>query len=175
MERQNLKLKKTLEVLKKLREENISIDDLIEAIEVVNQLSGEVSITEEQNVPAAMIEMEKERAKSIEMEVTEQLHKFGIPSNIKGFNFIRTGILMGLQNPECMESATKVMYPSIAKEYKTTSSGVERAIRHAIEVAWTRGNLEEVLKFFPCYATNTTQRATNMEFLATIVDYYKCR
>lgn len=64
MERQNLKLKKTLEVLKKLREENISIDDLIEAIEVVNQLSGEVSITEEQNVSAAMIEMKKKEPKA---------------------------------------------------------------------------------------------------------------
>ena len=166
MEGQRKKLKSTLEVLKKLREENISINDLIEAIEVINHLSGEVSIAE---VPVALIEPEKE-TKSIEMEVTEQLHRFGIPTNIKGFSFIRTGILMGLQKPECMESVTKVMYPSIAKEHKTTSSRVERAIRHAIEVAWTRGSLEEILKFFPYY---DVQQATNKEFFATMIDYYK--
>ncbi len=165
MEGQRKKLKSTLEVLKKLREENISINDLIEAIEVINHLSGEVSIAE---VPVALSEPEKE--KSIEMEVTEQLHRFGIPTNIKGFSFIRTGILMGLQKPECMESVTKVMYPSIAKEHKTTSSRVERAIRHAIEVAWTRGSLEEILKFFPYY---DVQQATNKEFFATMIDYYK--
>lgn len=169
MERRNVKLGKTLEVLKVLRERNISIDDLIETIEVIHELEVKGNTTEEEQ--KILVDLEDETLKSTEIEVTKQLHKFGIPSNVKGFYFIRTGILMGLQLPECVDAICKVMYPCIAKEYKTTSSRVERAIRHAIEVACTRGSLEEVLKFFPCY--DTSHKVTNKEFLTTMIDYYK--
>ena len=106
----------------------------------------------------------------IELVVTDIIHQLGIPAHIKGYHYIRTGIIFSIENPELMESVTKLLYPTIAKEYNTTSSRVERAIRHAIEIAWERGNVDILNKFFGYTIDSFKGKPTNSEFLALISD-----
>ncbi len=106
----------------------------------------------------------------LELEVTNILHDLGVPAHIKGYQYLRDSILVSLEDEEMLNSITKILYPSIAKRNKTTSSRVERAIRHAIEVAWTRGNLDTMEALFG-YTINTGKgKPTNSEFIALITD-----
>ncbi|MBP5238589.1 MAG: sporulation transcription factor Spo0A, partial [Clostridia bacterium] len=84
----------------------------------------------------------------LETQVTKIIHQVGVPAHIKGYQYLRTAIMMSVSDPSAMESVTKVLYPTIAKQYQTTTSRVERAIRHAIEVAWDRGDLDVLNAFF---------------------------
>lgn len=108
----------------------------------------------------------------LEYQVTNVIRKFGIPAHIKGYQYIREGIMMSIKDEEMLSFITKFLYPTIAKEYNTTASSVERAIRHAIGVAWERGNAKTVLKEFGYYH-GASKRPTNCEFLSTIVDSFR--
>ncbi len=106
----------------------------------------------------------------MEVVVTEVIHQLGVPAHIKGYHYLREAILASLNNGDLLESVTKMLYPTVAKKFDTTSSRVERAIRHAIEIAWDRGNLDTLNSFFG-YTVNTCKgKPTNSEFIALITD-----
>lgn len=107
---------------------------------------------------------------NMEIVVTDVIHQLGVPAHIKGYHYLREAILSSIEDPELLESVTKLLYPTVAKRFDTTSSRVERAIRHAIEIAWDRGNLDTLNAFFG-YTVNTCKgRPTNSEFIALITD-----
>ncbi len=107
---------------------------------------------------------------SLEVIVTDVIHQLGVPAHIKGYHYLREAILSSIDNPELLESVTKLLYPSVAQKFNTTSSRVERAIRHAIEIAWDRGDLDILNSFFG-YTVNTCKgKPTNSEFIALITD-----
>ena len=107
---------------------------------------------------------------SIESEVTEIIHEIGVPAHIKGYHYVRNSIMLAIENSEMIESVTKLLYPTVAKMHKTTSSRVERAIRHAIEVAWDRGDIEVLNSYFGYTIHNGRGKPTNSEFVAMIAD-----
>lgn len=108
--------------------------------------------------------------RDLEKDVTDMIHEIGVPAHIKGYQYLREAIMMSVEDNEMLNSITKVLYPSIAKKYQTTSSRVERAIRHAIEVAWSRGKMETLDALFG-YTINTGKgKPTNSEFIALIAD-----
>ncbi len=106
----------------------------------------------------------------LEKEVTEILHEIGIPAHIKGYMYLRTAIIETYINVDFLGQITKVLYPEIASKYKTTSSRVERAIRHAIEVAWNRGNIDAIDEIFAYTISASKAKPTNSEFIAMIAD-----
>lgn len=95
---------------------------------------------------------------NMEIVVTDVIHQLGVPAHIKGYHYLREAILSSIEDPELLESVTKLLYPTVAKRFDTTSSRVERAIRHAIEIAWDRGNLDTLNAFFG-YTVNTCKGA----------------
>lgn len=107
---------------------------------------------------------------NIELNVTEILHQIGVPAHIKGYHYLRKSIIMAVETPEIINSITKQLYPSVAKEINTTSSRVERAIRHAIEVAWDRGDVDVLNSYFGYTIHNDRGKPTNSEFIAMISD-----
>lgn len=106
----------------------------------------------------------------LEAQVTKIIHQIGVPAHIKGYQYLRTAIIMAIKDNEVINSVTKVLYPTVAKQYNTTSSRVERAIRHAIEVAWDRGDLDVLNAFFGYTVQNSRGKPTNSEFIAMIAD-----
>lgn len=109
---------------------------------------------------------------SLEKRLSDLLHEVGVPAHIKGYNYIRTGILLTFENQdEYVGQITKSLYPEIAKRYKTTSSRVERAIRHAIEIAWNRGNIDLIDEIFGYSISAEKAKPTNSEFIVMIADY----
>ena len=106
----------------------------------------------------------------LESQVTKVIHQIGVPAHIKGYQYLRTAILMTIEDNEVINSVTKILYPSVAKQYQTTSSRVERAIRHAIEVAWDRGDIDTLNAYFGYTIQNTRGKPTNSEFIAMIAD-----
>lgn len=107
---------------------------------------------------------------SLEVVVTEIIRRLGIPAHVKGYQYLRTAIVNTVDDVSLMDSITKQLYPEVAKQHSTTSTRVERAIRHAIEIAWTRGNSEELNELFG-YSVNTADRKpTNSEFIALVSD-----
>ena len=107
---------------------------------------------------------------SIELKVTEILHQIGVPAHIKGYHYLRDSIIMSIEQPEIINAVTKRLYPSVAKKYETTSSRVERAIRHAIEVAWDRGDVDVLNSYFGYTIHISRGKPTNSEFIAMIAD-----
>lgn len=106
----------------------------------------------------------------IELKVTEILHEIGVPAHIKGYHYLRDSIIMSVNQPDIINAVTKQLYPSVAKKYDTTSSRVERAIRHAIEVAWDRGDIDVLNSYFGYTIHNDRGKPTNSEFIAMISD-----
>lgn len=106
----------------------------------------------------------------IESQVTKIIHQIGVPAHIKGYQYLRTAILLTIQDSDIINSVTKVLYPSVAKKYATTTSRVERAIRHAIEVAWDRGDVDTLNSYFGYTIQNNRGKPTNSEFIAMIAD-----
>ena len=98
------------------------------------------------------------------------IHQIGVPAHIKGYQYLRTAILLTIQDSDIINSVTKVLYPSVAKKYATTTSRVERAIRHAIEVAWDRGDVDTLNSYFGYTIQNNRGKPTNSEFIAMIAD-----
>ncbi len=113
---------------------------------------------------------EDKAGSDIESQVTRLIHKVGIPAHIKGYQYLRTAIIMTFENQELINMVTKELYPSIAKKYNTTSSRVERAIRHAIEVAWDRGDYDVLSEMFGYTVQKSKGKPTNSEFIALISD-----
>jgi two-component system response regulator (stage 0 sporulation protein A) len=109
-------------------------------------------------------------SKSLEVEVTNIMHEIGVPAHIKGYQYLRDAIMMVVKDLDVINSITKLLYPSIAKEYNTTPSRVERAIRHAIEVAWSRGQVDAIDSLFGYTVNIGKGKPTNSEFIAMIAD-----
>lgn len=106
----------------------------------------------------------------LETDVTNMIHEIGVPAHIKGYQYLRDAIIMSVRDMEMLSSVTKVLYPTIAKHYQTTPSRVERAIRHAIEVAWSRGKMDTIDELFGYTVSNGKGKPTNSEFIALISD-----
>lgn len=111
----------------------------------------------------------------IETQVTKIIHQIGVPAHIKGYQYLRTAILMTISDSEIINSVTKILYPSVAKKYGTTTSRVERAIRHAIEVAWDRGDVDVLNSYFGYTIQSNRGKPTNSEFIAMIADNLRLR
>ena len=107
---------------------------------------------------------------TLEAEVTAILHEVGVPAHIKGYQYVREAIILVVQNLDAINAVTKVLYPEVAKRFHTTPSRVERAIRHAIEVAWDRGDLETLQGYFGYTVNSAKGKPTNSEFIAMIAD-----
>ena len=114
-----------------------------------------------------------DKGHDLEKDVTDMIHEIGVPAHIKGYQYLREAIMMSVRDGEMLNSITKILYPTIAKKYQTTSSRVERAIRHAIEVAWSRGNMETLDSLFGYTISIGKGKPTNSEFIALIT--YKIR
>ena len=115
-------------------------------------------------------ERQEDEANALQRQVTEVIHEVGVPAHIKGYQYVREAIIIAVQNMEVINAVTKVLYPEVAKRYNTTPSRVERAVRHAIEVAWDRGDLETLQSYFGYTVSNTKGKPTNSEFIAMIAD-----
>ena len=107
---------------------------------------------------------------SIEAMVTSIIHEIGVPAHIKGYQYLREAIIIAVNDMDVINAITKVLYPQVVKTFQTTPSRVERAIRHAIEVAWDRGDLDTLQRFFGYTVSNTKGKPTNSEFIALIAD-----
>lgn len=110
------------------------------------------------------------KEENLENRVTDMLHEIGIPAHIKGYHYLRDAIMMAVEDMDVLNAITKILYPTVAKKYQTTSSRVERAIRHAIEVAWSRGKLDTLDDLFGYTVSNGKGKPTNSEFIALIAD-----
>ena len=113
---------------------------------------------------------EVDNTKHLESDVTEMIHDVGIPAHIKGYQYMRDAIIMVIEDPDMLNSITKILYPTIAKKNHTTPSRVERAIRHSIEVAWSRGNMDIINSLFSYTVSTGKGKPTNSEFIALIAD-----
>ena len=107
---------------------------------------------------------------NLEVTITNIIHQIGVPAHIKGYHYLRYAIMTAVQNPDIINAVTKQLYPTVAKHFDTTSSRVERAIRHAIEVAWDRGDVEVLNSYFGYTIHNSRGKPTNSEFIAMISD-----
>ena len=116
------------------------------------------------------MEEERDRSRTLESMVTAIIHDVGVPAHIKGYQYLREAILIAVNDMDVINAVTKVLYPEVAKRFNTTASRVERAIRHAIEVAWDRGDLETLQKYFGYTVSNVKGKPTNSEFIAMIAD-----
>lgn len=112
---------------------------------------------------------------SLEVVVTEMIHQLGVPAHIKGYHYLRSAIVHCVEDSEMLECVTKLLYPTVADEFQTTPSRVERAIRHAIEIAWDRGDVETLNSYFGFTVNTGKGKPTNSEFVALIADRIKLR
>ena len=137
----------------------------------IRQLMGEESA----NVPGEgfdcrSLNQSGSRDADLEGVVTDIIHEIGVPAHIKGYQYLREAIILTIKDMDMINAVTKVLYPEVAKKFNTTPSRVERAIRHAIEVAWDRGDIEVLQKFFGYTVSNIKGKPTNSEFIAMIAD-----
>lgn len=113
---------------------------------------------------------EEDELHALQRKVTAVIHEVGVPAHIKGYQYVREAIIIAVQDIEVINAVTKVLYPEVAKRFNTTPSRVERAVRHAIEVAWDRGDLETLQSYFGYTVSNAKGKPTNSEFIAMIAD-----
>lgn len=140
----------------------IDYDTFSDKIDMILKNRSNSSASNDKNDTADKIDMET--------QVTRIIHQIGVPAHIKGYQYLRTAILMTISDNDVINSVTKVLYPSVAKKYQTTTSRVERAIRHAIEVAWDRGDVDTLNSYFGYTIQNSRGKPTNSEFIAMIAD-----
>lgn len=141
----------TNELIEELKKRGMSSDDILNAIFA------------EKPIPA-------EKEDNLENKVSKILHEIGIPAHLKGYRYVRKAIIIVVEEPEKMESITKILYPTLAKFFETTPPKVERAIRHAIGVAWDRGDVDTLHKYFGYTIQVERGTPTNSEFIAMIAD-----
>ncbi len=122
------------------------------------------------NVPLYEVKNYYTNSNNIETTITSTMHDIGVPAHIKGYLYLREAITMVYEDIELLGSITKILYPDIAKKYNTTPSRVERAIRHAIEVAWNRGNIDSITELFGYTVNVSKSKPTNSEFIAMVAD-----
>lgn len=152
------------------------IDDLMKAdkeFQIVITVPSSGTKENESEAPAplrAMSVTDKEVTYDLECDVTDMIHEIGVPAHIKGYQYLREAIMMCVKDMEMLNSITKLLYPTIAERYQTTPSRVERAIRHAIEVAWNRGRMETLEALFGYTVNIGKGKPTNSEFIALITD-----
>ena len=120
--------------------------------------------------PAAPVEEPDRQGAGLEGKITAIIHEIGVPAHIKGYQYLREAIMIAVEDMDVINAVTKVLYPEVAKRFGTTASRVERAIRHAIEVAWDRGDLETLQRYFGYTVSNAKGKPTNSEFIAMIAD-----
>ena len=120
--------------------------------------------------PEELVTGQTPGGENLENRVTNMLHEIGIPAHIKGYHYLRDAIMMAVEDMDVLNVITKILYPTVAKKYQTTSSRVERAIRHAIEVAWSRGKLDTLDELFGYTVSTGKGKPTNSEFIALIAD-----
>jgi two-component system response regulator (stage 0 sporulation protein A) len=139
---------------------------------VINRIKNVRNVRDIPEVKKAKVHEKKDEnpIKNLESEVTTIIHELGVPAHIKGYQYLRDGIVMSVRDPDMLNSITKVLYPTIAKKHRTTASRVERAIRHAIEVAWNRGKMDTIDEMFGYTISNYKGKPTNSEFIALITD-----
>lgn len=113
---------------------------------------------------------EEDELHALQRKVTSVIHEVGVPAHIKGYQYVREAIIIAVQDMEVINAVTKVLYPEVARRFNTTPSRVERAVRHAIEVAWDRGDLETLQSYFGYTVSNAKGKPTNSEFIAMIAD-----
>lgn len=147
-------------------------DMVIRRIKQVKQTLGAPRCSETRKVkPYEKCEKKEEKTtRNLETDVTNIIHEIGVPAHIKGYQYLREAIMMSVDDIEMLNSITKILYPTIAKRYQTTPSRVERAIRHAIEVAWSRGKMDTIDELFGYTINNGKGKPTNSEFIALIAD-----
>jgi two-component system, response regulator, stage 0 sporulation protein A len=133
------------------------------------ELMNDVNTVKEKK-EKSVLKIESETPTDLNTEITTILHEIGVPAHIKGYLYLRESISMVYNNIEILGSITKILYPEVAKKYRTTSSRVERAIRHAIEVAWNRGNIDAISAIFSYTVSLAKSKPTNSEFIAMIAD-----
>lgn len=121
------------------------------------------------------ITMQSRGESDLEIIISDIMRQIGVPAHIKGYQYLRESIILSVNDPELMHSVTKVLYPTVAKNNKTTASRVERAIRHAIEVAWDRGDVDVLSSYFGYTIQNSRGKPTNSEFIAMISDKLRLR
>jgi two-component system, response regulator, stage 0 sporulation protein A len=119
------------------------------------------------------VQRKEKKKQDLEASITNIIHEIGVPAHIKGYMYLREAITMVYNDIELLGSITKVLYPDIAKKYNTTASRVERAIRHAIEVAWSRGNIDSISALFGYTISITKAKPTNSEFIAMVADHLR--
>lgn len=124
----------------------------------------------EKGVAAAEVRKTEAVQRNLEQDVTDMIHEIGVPAHIKGYQYLREAIMMSVEDQGMISSITKILYPTIAKRFQTTPSRVERAIRHAIEVAWSRGRMETLDALFGYTIDTGKGKPTNSEFIALIAD-----
>ena len=146
---------------------NVGVHHFIPKPSNIETLINHIRMIDEKNIPI------KQNDDSINIRITRLLHSLGIPAHIKGYHYIRTAVEMTIDNPSIIGQVTKTLYPNIALEYCSSSTKVERAIRHAIELGWTRGNPDVINQIFGYTISSFKAKPTNSEFIAMLADYIK--
>ena len=142
----------------------------VEAVSVAERVNFLTSVKFNYSKSCSYQYMNKLSHNELEFTVSEIMHQIGVPAHIKGYQYLREAIILSINDTEMMNSVTKLLYPTVAKTFNTTSSRVERAIRHAIEVAWDRGDVDVLSAYFGYTIQNTRGKPTNSEFIAMISD-----
>lgn len=164
MEQLNLTSTKDNEKVRKMITELLNTNKEFQIMITVPS-SKQAEKGEKESVP------QKEKpVRDLEQDVTNMIHEIGVPAHIKGYQYLREAIMMAVEDTGMISSITKILYPTIAKKFQTTPSRVERAIRHAIEVAWSRGKMETLESLFGYTIDTSKGKPTNSEFIALIAD-----
>ena len=150
----------------------INMSLLIKRINQMSESIGDLFIKEagSSNLKKSMLLRDSFTSNDLEIDITNLIHEIGVPAHIKGYQYLRDAIIMSVGDMEMLNSITKILYPTIAKHHQTTPSRVERAIRHAIEVAWSRGKMDTIEELFGYTVSNGKGKPTNSEFIALISD-----
>jgi two-component system, response regulator, stage 0 sporulation protein A len=143
--------------------------DMEHLISNIRQVVGKGSAVTKRNAPSLVSNYES-KPRNLDASITSIIHEIGVPAHIKGYMYLREAISMVYNDIELLGSITKVLYPDIAKKFNTTASRVERAIRHAIEVAWSRGNIDSISTLFGYTISMSKAKPTNSEFIAMVAD-----
>lgn len=147
-----------------------SNESVLNSIKTVRGIIEGVDVKTIEELPKEVPPQEESIEDQLEKHVTSMLHEIGIPAHIKGYHYLRDSIIMAVMDMDVLNAITKVLYPTVAKKNLTTSSRVERAIRHAIEVAWSRGKLDTIDELFGYTINNGKGKPTNSEFIALVAD-----
>ena len=165
MEQLNITTTKDNEKVYKILDDLISADKEFQIMITVPSTKTGAAEAQPEKTP-----VQAEVVRDLEQDVTDMIHEIGVPAHIKGYQYLREAIMMSVDNPSMISSITKILYPTIAKRFQTTPSRVERAIRHAIEVAWSRGRMETLDALFGYTIDTGKGKPTNSEFIALIAD-----